>query len=351
MSAVSAKMPKLVIEHQPDFPTSANSLFSTIPCQPPYQTAGDKSKATTKLEPILGATKPISDIPERPRSRQQPTSPTPRLKPLPTTSTTTTPPLPPYVVPGPHVPPGPPPGIAEMSVSNPALLPPPLAANRRFHARTIHPAYLLQLSSAPSTAKGATPDTVYMGDYGKAQTIPAKYLAAFNAAAAVNGRPLAVASTNPVLAGAPSPTAAQYARQHHPVTTASISAASGIGSHALPPAPTLPLLQVSPAGVISTPTDRMGVPLLGAPPLLGPLEGGCRVSIGCDWQGFGGAPRSQGAGGHLNSAFQGAIGGGEVQVMGERAMRAWTGLLQAPVPVGRRGWNHVGGGRPLHILL
>ncbi|KAJ3197608.1 hypothetical protein HDU67_003694, partial [Dinochytrium kinnereticum] len=121
----------------------------------------------------------------------------------------------PYKICNPHPPPGPPPAVPEITVSNPAFLPEPLARNRRFHSRSINPAYLLQLATCPDPN---TPESLYVADYCSSpvgggvsiRNIPSKYLAAFNAVAAVNGLPQAQGiETQPIA----------DPRMHVPVTT------------------------------------------------------------------------------------------------------------------------------------
>ncbi|KAJ3107697.1 hypothetical protein HDU96_007786 [Phlyctochytrium bullatum] len=247
----------------------------------------------------------------------------------------------PYKVAHPHPPPGPPPAVPETIVSNPAFLPEPLARNRRFHSRSINPAYLLQLALAPDPA---TPESVYAADFcsapigGSARGIPGKYLAAYNALAAVNGLPTAQGPHTVTVADP---------RMHFPATTASIAAATGWGADSMPYFPGAPTSHgPAAASVVTVERDSRGVPNVAIPPLVGPLQGSAKwaSSGGPEWQGFGGEPRSNGHAGYTNPAvpFAGGITPGEVAVSSERVTAQWNALLQAPGPVGRRGWNSVG---------
>ncbi|KAJ3200503.1 hypothetical protein HDU82_008867 [Entophlyctis luteolus] len=261
----------------------------------------------------------------------------------------------PYSVPGPNPPPGPPGSADSIVVTDPAHLPRPYAANRRFHSNPIHPDYLVSSDLPPAVVLhqqhqqdtqsllqyaphllnlnapgggGASDfpqvyhrESVYMSEFSNRMQIPAQYVAAFNTAARVNGRPLARA-TSGIIAN----------QQQQPQ---------------LSPGQAFDDALLSAASL----KRRGGFPAKGAPPILGPLVGSSKVLTAADWQGFQTVERAglsaPSAAPLLLSGLSGRDGGelyhGVPPCLGPEAVaNHWNALLTLPGPVGRRGWNHVG---------
>ncbi|KAJ3317656.1 hypothetical protein HDU76_001105 [Blyttiomyces sp. JEL0837] len=119
-----------------------------------------------------------------------------------------------------YSPPGPPPAVPSVVVSNPAALPHPLAINRRFHSRPVHPAYLNQLRR-----ECLTQESQYASEFSGVVQVPARYVAAYNAIQGVNNGHAVVAV----------PIAEQKSEGgtyplHAPVTEASKAGVTGIGA-------------------------------------------------------------------------------------------------------------------------
>ncbi|KAJ1553872.1 hypothetical protein HK405_006656, partial [Cladochytrium tenue] len=126
---------------------NSSSIFSTYTpaaAQPPVL-PGENRTGNTFAPPIASApsgfcpvhqTRPL--CPHMGGKLAQPTSPQ--------TPVAADPPGSAYVLPATlYHPPGPPPAVVSVVASNPGVLPHPLAANRRFHSRPVHPAYLEQV--------------------------------------------------------------------------------------------------------------------------------------------------------------------------------------------------------------
>ncbi|KAI9345035.1 hypothetical protein BDR26DRAFT_857133 [Obelidium mucronatum] len=123
------------------------------------------------------------------------------------------------------------PAVSSITVSNPVSLPQSFAYNRRYHQTPIHPDYIIDPETGIAYATSRTQ-----------LQIPAKYLATYNKAALVNGRPLAVAIPGTTPATSPAPEVLNHISRggrlppayntHHqtPLTTSAIAALSGLGA-------------------------------------------------------------------------------------------------------------------------
>ncbi|KAJ3072356.1 hypothetical protein HDU98_003769 [Podochytrium sp. JEL0797] len=281
----------------------------------------------------------------------------------------------PYAVNSPNPPPGPVGSADSIVVSNPVHLPLPYASNRRFHSNPIHPDYL-NSSDLPRAVTLANPnfpqvyhkESIYMTEFSNRMQIPAKYVAAFNIAARVNGRPLAQATPGTeidrVVGGGivGSSLAGTSLNPNYESTFG-----YGYGSVKMPPGTTMRVAAPSPPGngvVNLLPPRRsriqqqtpilnvprvMAPPTKGAPAILGPLVGSSKVLTLDDWHGFQGIQKGVGVEGGLKlaSGLSGRDGGemyhGITPCLGPEAVsNHWNALLTLPGPVGRRGWNHVG---------
>ncbi|KAJ3123690.1 hypothetical protein HK100_011526, partial [Physocladia obscura] len=263
----------------------------------------------------------------------------------------------PYAVISPNPPPGPPGSADSIVVSNPVHLPFPYATNRRFHSNPIHPDYLVS-SDLPIAATHAHPnypqvyhkESVYMTEFSSRMQIPAKYVAAFNAAAKLNGRPLARATSASLPPSSPSsvtPVASSGSLISLPPNRNGRRVA--VGHQRLPPTKISndDVGENSAAVVVSATTIAVKPINKNAPPILGPLVGSSKVLTKADWQGFQAIEKSLADGIKLASGLSGRDGGELYHgippcLTPQEVSNHWKALLTLPGPVGRRGWNHVG---------
>ncbi|KAJ3029916.1 UNVERIFIED_CONTAM: hypothetical protein HDU68_010699 [Siphonaria sp. JEL0065] len=294
----------------------------------------------------------------------------------------------PYAVNSPNPPPGPPGSADSIVVSNPAHLPLPYASNRRFHSNPIHPDYLVS-SDLPLAVTHGNPnfpqvyhkESIYMTEFSSRMQIPAKYVAAFNIAARVNGRPLAQAAPGTESERVGGISGTSLGGSSGTTTTPSNLNSNyestfgyGYGSikstpppaHSAPSAPAtpnkkslLPPRRPRPPPPHTLPnTPALPLPAKGAPAILGPLVGSSKVLTSDDWHGFQGIQKGVGVEGTLKlvSGLSGRDGGemyhGIPPCLGPEAVsNHWNALLTLPGPVGRRGWNHVGRGNTLFSIF
>ncbi|KAI8850024.1 hypothetical protein BC829DRAFT_171110 [Chytridium lagenaria] len=247
---VTFETPAVCQKHPPRPPTSMARLEPiNIPSPPELQQPLRPVTPSSYASPLPPPSHPATSLPSH-------------LKP---SNTVTAPPQPPTHAslqsPRPKPTPRSPPSSPESTVSNPAFLPDPLSATVASHSRSLNPAYLLQLATHPRPQHPRIPlhDDYCASPVGaNVHGIPSKYLAAFNAVAAVNGLPQAI--------GTPSQPIADP-KMHVPVTTASIAAATGWGVNAIP-------VHKDP----SNGRDCRGVPAMGVPALCRGFRRGRRDS-------------------------------------------------------------------------
>ncbi|KAI9346500.1 hypothetical protein BDR26DRAFT_855681 [Obelidium mucronatum] len=284
----------------------------------------------------------------------------------------------PYAVNSPNPPPGPPGSADSIVVSNPAHLPAPYASNRRFHSNPIHPDYLSSSDLPLAVTHGNAnfpqvyhKESIYMTEFSSRMQIPAKYVAAFNIAARVNGRPLAQAAPGTEndqqrVVGGINGTSLGSGGSGSSGSAGNLSSnyeskfGYGYGSikSSTPPAPPTPTTtrllpprrpRPQPAHALPPTVPTLPLPPKGAPAILGPLVGSSKVLTADDWHGFQGIQKGVGVEGSLKlvSGLSGREGGemyhGIPPCLGPEAVsNHWNALLTLPGPVGRRGWNHVG---------
>ncbi|KAJ3286999.1 hypothetical protein HDU79_006036 [Rhizoclosmatium sp. JEL0117] len=238
----------------------------------------------------------------------------------------------PYAVNSPNPPPGPPGSADSIVVSNPAHLPLPYYQNRRFHSNPIHPDYLTS-SDLPVTVTHTNPnfpqvyhkESIYMTEFSNRMQIPAKYVAAFNIAARVNGKPLAQAipgtenvggiiGTSLKASNPPTPNNQSlnyestfgYGYGNVKTTQPSVVTQRTTSTGAL-----LPPRRPRPPQVQLPQPSTLPLPSKGAPAILGPLVGSSKVLTSDDWQGFQGIQKGAGIEGGLKlvSGLSGRDGG------------------------------------------
>ncbi|KAI8614253.1 hypothetical protein BC830DRAFT_399776 [Chytriomyces sp. MP71] len=321
-----------------------SARFDSIMIQPPSTAANSKAPSLTR--PIIvarpnTATRPLS-------SRVRPTAPVPpqhfdKVA---------------YSVKSPNPPPGPPGSVDSIVVSDPSHLPFPYYKNRRFHSNPIHPDYLVT-SDLPLAVTHGNPshpqvyhrESVYMTEFSQKLAIPARYVAAFNVAARVNGRPMARALERDTIA-APSSAVSGVSGigyvldgggvsgsyiQRKP--TQNVQERNGVGSLLCHPA--------APAHRKPVSRHHLPPPSKGSPAILGPLLGSSKVLTSAEWQGFQILNAASTSGG-VDTALR-VVGNVAELCHGippvfsaDEASNHWNALLILPGPVGRRGWNHVG---------
>ncbi|KAJ3408739.1 hypothetical protein HDU80_004684 [Chytriomyces hyalinus] len=334
---------------QPSLPTASNT---TLPFASPLSNQLPKEQSSlTYKHPSSAKPKPQPPIPPQHQNK------------IPYAANTS--------APSKNPPPGPPGSADSIVVSDPSHLPLPYYKNRRFHSNPIHPDYLVSFDvpedAAAQQPRGASihphpPQTyhresVYMTEYGQRLMVPARYVAALNAAARVNGRPLVRAAPDTGKNGDPvdvgdvcgvgyaldgGGVSGSYIRRRPPASNAR-SDRVGVASLLCHPA--------AAAGSISH--HGLPMPVKGSPAILGPLLGSSKVLTATEWQGFqslnlgASAAVPRGLGG-VESGLRQVGPSAEIYhgiapvLTAEAVSNHWNALLTLPGPVGRRGWNHVG---------
>ncbi|KAJ3240074.1 hypothetical protein HDU81_004719 [Chytriomyces hyalinus] len=265
-------------------PVPATASNTTLPFTSPG------SSPLPKEQPTL-----IYKHPSSAKPKPQPPIPPQHQNKIPYAANTSTP--------SKNPPPGPPGSADSIVVSDPSHLPLPYYKNRRFHSNPIHPDYLVSFDvpedAAAQQPRGASihphpPQTyhresVYMTEYGQRLMVPARYVAALNAAARVNGRPLVRAAPPGSAKNGESVDVGDVCGVGYALDGGGVS---GSYIRRRPPAPNARSDRVGVASLLCHPAAAAGshhglpMPVKGSPAILGPLLGSSKVLTATEWQGF-----------------------------------------------------------------